>query len=131
RSQSNENPVYYVQYAHARICTMMKQAKEKGFELTDAFDESLLIAEKEKDLLKQLAAFPGMIQDAAEREAPYKVTQYVLDSAGRLQRCSNAEQVIEENKTELTQASLGLMDAVKIVIANALTAMGVNAPEKM
>ena len=131
RSQSNENPVYYVQYAHARICTMMKQAKEKGFELTDDFDESLLIAEKEKDLLKQLAAFPGMIQDAAEREAPYKVTQYVFDLAGRLHRFYNAEKVIDENNMELTKARLGLMNAVKIVIANALTVMGVNAPEKM
>src|SRR5699024_1508135 len=117
RSQSNENPVYYVQYAHARICTMMKQAKEKGFELTDDFDESLHIAEKEKDLLKQLAAFPGMIQDEAEREAPYKVTQYVFDLAGRLHRFYNAEQVIDENNTELTNARLGLMNAVKIVIA--------------
>src|SRR5699024_4583460 len=113
------------------ICTMMKQAKVKGVELTDDFDESLLMAEKEKDLLKQLAAFPGMIQDAAEREAPYKVTQYAFDVAGHLHRFYNAEKVIDKNNMELTKARLGLMNAVKIMIANALTLMGVKAPEKM
>lgn len=131
RSQSNENPVFYVQYAHARICTMMRQAEEKGFVVTDEFDENLLTAEKEKDLLKHLAAFPNMVQDAAEREAPYKVTQYVFDLAGRLHRFYNAEKVIDGEDLELTNARLSLMNAVKIVIANALTVMGVTAPEKM
>src|SRR5699024_3481574 len=130
-SQSNENPVYYVQYAHARICTLMIQAKEKVFDLSDDFDDSLLIAEKEKDLLRQLAAFPGMIQDAAEREAPYKVTQYVFDLAGRLHRFYNAEKVIDEINMELTKARLGLMNAVKIVIATARTVMGVNDTEEI
>src|SRR5699024_10441666 len=102
RSESNENPVYYVQYAHARICTMLKQAKEKGFTLQADFDESLLVSDKEKDLLKALAALPKTIQEAAERQAPYKMTQYVFDLAGLLHKFYNSEKVIDEENLELS-----------------------------
>src|SRR5699024_2043199 len=68
RSESNENPVYYVQYAHARICSMLRNATEKGFTSDQDFDAALLTTEKEMDLLKQLAALPQIIVDAAERE---------------------------------------------------------------
>lgn len=131
RSKSNENPVFYVQYAHARICTMLKQAEAKGFTLEEAFDTSLLTAESEIDLLKQLAAFPQMIAEAAQREAPYKVTQYVYDLASLLHRFYNAEKVIDEEHVEITNARVALMKAVQITIANALRILGVSAPEKM
>src|SRR5699024_3197985 len=75
RSDSNENTVYYVQYAHARISTMLKQAESKGFNVETAIDQTLLTVEKEVDLLKKLGQFPKMIADAAEKHTPHKVTQ--------------------------------------------------------
>lgn len=131
RSESNENPVYYVQYAHARICTMVNQAAEKGILVDEDFDEALLTVEKETNLLKQLATFPQVIAEAAEREAPYRVTQYVYDLATHLHSFYNAEVVIDEDNIELTKARIALMKAVQITIANALKIIGVSAPHKM
>lgn len=130
RSQSNENPVYYVQYAHARISTMLNQAKERGFNY-EGFDPSLLTHEKEVDLLKQLGEFPQVVAEAAEKRMPHKVTQYVHELASLLHSYYNAEKVIDESAPELTKARLALMAAVKITIANALRLIGVSAPEKM
>lgn len=131
RSESNENPVFYVQYAHARICTMLTQAAEKGFGKANAFDATLLTTEKEQSLLKKLAEFPQIIAEAAEREAPYRVTQYVYDLASLLHSFYNAEKVINSDDAPLTEARIALMRAVKITIANALKMIGVNAPTKM
>lgn len=131
RSQSNENPVYYVQYAHARICTMLKQAETKGIVVKGDYDVTLLTTEAEKDLLKQIATFPEVIAEAAKREAPYRITQYVYDLAAQLHRFYNAEKVINEDNLPLTKARIALMKAVKITIYNALKLMGVEAPEKM
>lgn len=130
RTQSNENPVYYVQYAHARICTMLEQAAEKGIDFS-GFDSSLLKNEKEIDLLKQLGDFPKTIADAAEKRAPHLVTQYVFDLSALLHSYYNAEKVINEDNLDLTKARLALMAAVKITIANALKLIGVHAPQKM
>src|SRR5699024_9168257 len=77
RSQSNENPVYYVQYAHARICTMLKQAREQGYDLNASYDASLLTSEKEIELLKTLGEFPQVVADAAVNRTPHRLTQYV------------------------------------------------------
>lgn len=133
RSQSNDNPVYYVQYAHARICTMLKQAEAKGIstDVEQTFDSNLLTSEKEQDLLKKMAAFPQMIIDAAEKRAPHKVTQYVFDLAALLHSFYNAEKVLDAENLPLTQARIALMKAVRITIANALQLLGVSAPEKM
>jgi len=131
RSESNENPVFYVQYAHARICTMLSQAEEKGFILTNHYDPALLQSEKEQDLLKQIAKLPHIIADAAQKEAPYRLTQYVYNLATMLHSFYNAEKVINEDDAALTEARIALMTAVKITIANALQLLGVTAPEKM
>ncbi|WP_217586376.1 arginine--tRNA ligase [Lentibacillus saliphilus] len=131
RSESNENPVYYVQYAHARISTMLKQAKNKGFEVDGAFDASLLTADKELDLLTKLGAFPQVIAEAAEKAAPQRLTQYVFDLASALHSFYNAEKVLDGDNLELTSARIALMKAVKITIANALKLLGVRAPEQM
>lgn len=130
RSESNDNPVYYVQYAHARICTMLAQAEEKGFTIGKDFDSTLLTAEKETDLLKKLGEFPRVVKEAAVKRTPHKVTQYVFDLASLLHSFYNAEKVFSDDK-ELTKARLALMKAVKTTIANALTLLGVSAPEKM
>lgn len=131
RSESNENPVFYVQYAHARICTMLAQAKSKGFVLDDHYDPALLQTDKEQDLLKQIAELPQVIADAAAKEAPYRLTQYVYDLATLLHSFYNAEKVINEDDLDLTKARIALMKAVQITIANALQVIGVTAPEKM
>ena len=131
RSESNENPVYYVQYAHARICTMLKQAETKGFTIDGDFDVSLLTAEKEVNLLKKLGEFPQVVADAAQKSAPHKVPQYVFDLATLLHSFYNAEKVLDADHQERTSARIALMEAVRITIANALELIHVNAPEKM
>src|SRR5699024_6459048 len=131
RSESNENPVYYVQYAHARICSMLRNAASKGFALEQDFDASLLTTEKEVDLLKQLAALPQVIIEAADREAPYRMTQYAFELASLLHSFYNAEKVIDESDVALTKARIGLMEAVKITIANVANIIGISAPERM
>src|SRR5699024_7322207 len=131
RSESNENPVYYVQYAHARICTMLSQAEAQGFTLSNDYDASLLTSERETDLLRQFAAFPEVSATAAEREAPYRITQYVYDLAASLHSFYNAEKVINKEDLALTKARIALMNAVKVTIHNALHIIGVEAVEKM
>ncbi|GAA0436328.1 MAG: arginine--tRNA ligase [Bacillota bacterium] len=131
RSQSNDNPVFYVQYAHARICTMLEQAKAKGLLTEESMDVSLLTSEKETDLLKKLAEFPQVVADAAEKQTPHKVTQYVYDLATLLHSFYNAEKVLDIDNKERTQARIALMKAVRITLSNALQLIGVTAPEKM
>lgn len=131
RSQSNDNPVYYVQYAHARICTMLEQAKNKGFETDGEFDSTLLTAEKEQDLLKKLGEFPQVVADAAEKHAPQRLTNYVFELASLLHSFYNAEKVLDPDAKERTSARIALMKAVRTTIANALDLIGVTAPEKM
>ncbi|WP_440897896.1 arginine--tRNA ligase [Amphibacillus sp. Q70] len=131
KSESNENPVYYVQYAHARICTLLKQAKEKGYELDLNYLSKHLMTEKAEDLLKQLGDFPQVIADAAVNRAPHRMTQYVFDLAALLHSYYNAEKVLDPNDPEKTKARLALMQAVKITIANGLKLIGVQAPNHM
>lgn len=131
RSESNENPVYYVQYAHARICSMLRNAAQKGFTDVSDFDATLLTAEKEVDLLKQLGAFPQVIVDAAEKEAPYRMPQYAFELATLLHSFYNAEKVIDETNVALTKARIALMQAVKITLANVAEIIGITAPESM
>ncbi|MBN9655226.1 arginine--tRNA ligase [Halobacillus sp. GSS1] len=130
RSESNENPVYYVQYAHARICTMLKQAEEKGL-VNDSYDGSHLTAEKEEDLLKRLGEFPQVVADAAEKRTPHRVTQYAFDLASNLHSFYNAVKVLDDENPELTAARIALMKAVRITLNNALRLIGVSAPNQM
>ncbi|MFC7319393.1 arginine--tRNA ligase [Halobacillus campisalis] len=130
RSESNENPVYYVQYAHARICTMIGQAVDKGLAAGE-FNGTQLSSEKEEDLLKRLGEFPQIVADAAEKRTPHRVTQYAFDLASNLHSFYNAEKVIDAEHPERTVARVALMKAVRITLQNALGLIGVSAPEKM
>ncbi len=130
RSESNENPVFYVQYAHARIATILSNAEAEGYDLDASYDAKLLVTDKELDLLKQLGAFPVVVADAAKLETPHRVTQYVYDLAAMLHSFYNAEKVLGDDKV-LTQSRLALVQAVKITLANGLKILGVSAPEKM
>lgn len=131
KSQSNENPVYYVQYAHARICTMLKNAEAQGIDLDVDFDATLLTTKYELDLLKKLGELPQVVTDSAKKRAPYQITQYVYDLASLLHRFYNAEKVLDTDNLDLTYARIALMKAVQITLANALDILDVTAPEKM
>lgn len=131
KEESNDNPVYYVQYAHARICTLLKQAENQGFVPDDAYDTSLLVNEKEVELLTKLGSFPQVLIDASKNHAPHFVTQYVFDLAAQLHSYYNAEKVIDLENEPRTKARIALMKAVQITLQNGLRIIGVSAPEKM
>lgn len=131
RSQSNDNPVFYVQYAHARICTMIEQANKQSFNTEATIDATLLTSEREVALLTKLGDFPNVVTNAAKNYTPHHVTQYVYDVATLLHSFYNAEKVLDKDNVPLTEARIALMQAVRITIANALRILGVNAPEKM
>jgi len=133
RSQSNENPVYYVQYAHARICSVLRQAEEKGIstELT-AGNNNLdrLSEEHETDLLKTLARYPEVVHNAAMNEEPHQLTHYLRDLANDLHTYYNAHQFLVDD-ANVRDARLKLILATRQVLANGLGLIGVSAPEKM
>ncbi|MEK4128584.1 arginine--tRNA ligase [Solibacillus sp. FSL W8-0474] len=129
-SQSNENPVYYAQYAHARISSILRAASEQGFEAS-LENLNLLVAEKEEDVLKKVGAFPQIVADAAKHRTPHRIANYIQDLAAAFHSFYNAEKVLNQDNKELTQARLALITAVKTTLANALKLIGVSAPEKM
>jgi len=130
-SQSNENPVFYVQYAHARICSIFRRAEEEGLNWKgEQADLSLLNSEKEVELLNKVGQFPEEISLAAEQYAPHRVVRYVHELASLFHSFYNAAPVITED-VELSKARLQLLEAVRITLRNALRVIGVSAPEKM
>lgn len=129
-SQSNENPVYYAQYAHARINSILRSASEQGFEAS-LENLELLTAEKEEDVLKKVGAFPQIVADAAKHRTPHRIANYIQELAATFHSFYNAEKVINVDNKELTEARLALITAVKTTLANALKLIGVSAPEKM
>ncbi|MCY7870370.1 arginine--tRNA ligase [Bacillus spizizenii] len=130
-STSNENPVYYAQYAHARICSMLRQGEEQGLKPAVDLDFSHIQSEKEYDLLKTIGSFPEAVAEAAEKRIPHRVTNYIYDLASALHSFYNAEKVIDPENEEKSRARLALMKATQITLNNALQLIGVSAPEKM
>lgn len=130
-SKSNENPVYYVQYAHARVCSMLRQGQEQGMTFDTTTDLSALTSEKAYDLLKAIGDFPEVVAEAAEKQMPHRITNYVHDLASTLHSFYNAERVIDPEQKEASEARLALMKATQVTIKNALALVGVEAPEKM
>ncbi|MGQ0528618.1 MAG: arginine--tRNA ligase [Panacagrimonas sp.] len=141
RSKSDENPVYYIQYAHARICSVLRQAEERGMAFDAAITATALhrLSEvQEKALLAHLAKFPEMVGVSAEQNAPHGVAFYLRDTADLLHSYYNAIDTaghrikfIVEDDAELTQARLALVVATRQVIRNGLALLGVSAPESM
>ena len=130
--QDNENPVYYVQYAHARICTLIAALAAEGHSLNDiaAVNTALLNTEAEHELIKQLAALPEEIRLAARDYDPSRVNKYVAELAARFHRFYTVCR-IKDVESELMEARLMLADCVRRVIAVSLGIIGVSAPEKM
>lgn len=130
-SKSNENPVYYVQYAHARVCSILRQGEELGYDYKEKSDLSSLTSEKEKELLKKLGEFPQAVVEAADKLATQRMTNYAFELASALHSFYNVERVIDQAEPEKSKARYQLMKAVQITIHNALALLGVSAPERM
>lgn len=131
-STSNENPVFYVQYAHARICSIFRQAEEQGNALPDsgAISFEKLNAEAEYDLIRKIGELPKEIAEAAAHYAPHRLIRYVYELASEFHSYYRAERVITED-AEQTSARLALLGAIRVSIANVLRLVGVSAPERM
>jgi arginyl-tRNA synthetase len=130
-SESNENPVYYAQYAHARICSILRSGEEQGITVDKNADFSLIGAEKEIELLKKLGEFPQAVGEAALKRVPHRVTNYIMELASTFHSFYNAEKVLDSEQPERTKARLALIKTVQITLRNALALIGVSAPEKM
>lgn len=131
--QSSENPVYYVQYAHARICSIIKKAQEQGVELKTPSDDelALLNSKEEKDLIRHLSLLTDEIVSASKSYDPAKITHYVIELATLFHKFYNAQRVMLDDNEGLMQARLFLCKAVKDTIYNILTMLKITAPEVM
>ena len=133
KSQSNDNPVYYVQYAHARVCSVFRQLAERGLAWDQKIGESQLdrlIEVHEQALLSMLARYPEVVSSAAMNYTPHLLANYLIDLAREFHTYYNAHKFIVDDET-LSQARLTLIVAVRQVIANGLTILAVSAPETM
>ena len=131
--QSSENPVYYVQYAHARICSIIKKAQEQGVQLRTPNDDelALLNSKEEKDLIRHLSALTDEIVASAKAYDPAKITHYVIELATLFHKFYNAQRVMLDDNEPLMQARLYLCSAVKNTIYNILTMLKITTPEVM
>ncbi len=133
KSQSADNPVYYVQYAHARVCSILQKAAAQNISLAapDAFDPEQITSPEEKRLLTKLAQFPDEVARAAQDLEPHRIVNYVYELAGDFHSYyNNGSRILEESGAQ--QAShLLMVEAVRVVLANALRLLGISAPQKM
>lgn len=130
-SESNENPVYYAQYAHARISSILRTGAEQGISVDEDADFSLIGSEKEVDLLKKIGEFPAAVGEAALKRVPHRITNYILELASAFHSFYNADKVLDSENPARTKARLALVKSVQITLKNALALIGVSAPEKM
>jgi arginyl-tRNA synthetase len=128
--QNDENPVFYVQYAHARMCSILNQHAQRASAIEAAADLALLTAPTELNLMLKLAEYPPMLSRAAEGLAPHDVAFYLRDLASAFHSFYAAERVLVDNAA-LSTARLALLRATRQVLANALDVLGVSAPEQM
>ncbi|USK70128.1 arginine--tRNA ligase [Peribacillus asahii] len=130
-SQSNDNPVYYAQYAHARISSILRSGAEQGISFEGVTDFTAVSSEKEIELLKKLGEFPQAIAEAADKRMPHRITNYIFDLASTFHSFYNAEKVLDADQLDRSKARLALVKSVQITLKNALALIGVSAPEKM
>lgn len=128
-SKSNDNPVFYAQYAHARMCSILAQAKKLDIELTDHFE--LIKEDKEIELVKHINEFRNVIIDSATSRAPHKIANYIQKLAQLFHSFYGECKVLDVENKELSAQRLALVEATRITLKNALNLIGVSAPEKM
>ena len=131
--QAEANPVFYIQYAHARICSIFQQAKERGIEL-DSFenvDTSLIKEPEERELMKKMAEFPDEILESAKAREPHRIARYLQDLASTFHTFYNKHRVLDDENVEMTKARALLVDCVRIVLKNGLDILGISAPTSM
>ena len=128
--KSNENPVYYIQYAHARICSIFRQLKEAGIEEAAEADYTLLTDQAEIELIKKLGEYPELIASAAKERAVHRVAHYVHELAGLFHSFYNQCRILGVDP-EVQQARIKLVKATQHVLRHALNILGVSAPERM
>jgi len=132
KRESNENPVYYIQYAHARISSIMKHAEEEKIDvprLCDA-DMSLLTEPEEIGLMKQISRFPSVVEATAEKREVHRIPAFILEMVGLFHSYYNKHRVVSEDE-RVTLARLALVEAIRQVVKNALGLLGIEAPERM
>ncbi|MCP2254113.1 arginyl-tRNA synthetase [Prauserella aidingensis] len=134
RKHTNENPVFYVQYAHARLASLQRGAAELKIELRPDADFSLLTHPREGDLIRTIGEFPSVLTKAAELREPHRVARYLESLASAYHKFYDVARVLpqgDEAPTDLTHARLALCEAARQVLANGLSLLGVSAPERM
>jgi len=132
-SQSNENPVYYVQYAHARLCSLARNAADLGVSAEDP-NFGLLTEDHEGELIRTLGEYPRVVASAANLREPHRIARYLEDLAGDYHRFYGAVRVLpvgDETPGPIHTARLALGNATRQVLANGLALLGVSAPEQM
>jgi arginyl-tRNA synthetase len=130
KKQTDENPVYYVQYAHARVCNILAHAADKGISLGEHYDLGLFKTAEELAVLKKLAEFPEAVSKAAQFLEPHRITLFLQELAATFHHFYHHHRVVSEDAA-LTQARLRLVEGVRLVLANALSLLNITAPEKM
>jgi arginyl-tRNA synthetase len=131
---SSDNPVYYVQYAHARMASLLRAAAELGITRGGTYDPGLLSHVRENDLLRALAEFPGVVASAAEVRQPHRIARYLEDLASAYHRFYDTCRVLPrdgQSLDDLGRARLWLADAARTVLANGLGLLGVTAPDQL
>jgi arginyl-tRNA synthetase len=138
KKKEKDNPVYYIQYAHARICSIFREARDRGYDIPDyeEIDVKRLSLSEEIDLIKQLAAYPEIVKESALALEPHRVTYYLDDLAAIFHNYYNKGWIDRRHRVltderEVTEARLYLVMAIRVVIQNALSLLGVGAPEEM
>ncbi len=132
KQETSENPVFYIQYAHARICSIFRTAEEKGvvWDRSNEVDLSLLVEEEEFGIIRAVLAFPEIVEKSARALEVHRISHYLLDMVSRFHGYYSRHRVISDDKA-LTLARLFLLDAIRITIRNGFELMGISSPEKM
>jgi arginyl-tRNA synthetase len=131
KKKTNENPVYYVQYVHARIASILKKASEENRNKSDASESAgLLCQDEEIRMIKALARYPQVMETAGQNLEPHRIAFYLMDLAGLFHSFYNKHKVLTDD-IALSSARLFLISAVQTVIKNGLVLLGISAPEQM
>ena len=131
--QAEINPVFYVQYAHARICSIFHQAETRGLELSDPgdADTALLSEMEERELMKKLAEFPDIVYESAKAREPHRIARYLQELASSFHTFYNKCRVLDDENIEMTRARVLLVDCVRRTLGNGLRLLGISAPVSM